>query len=92
VKAGTAAAIGGDETLAPGRIPFDYMLNLLRLHEGFGLDAFEARTGLSRAAIAPQIDTAVQRGWLAVDATGHAMPTELGRRFTNDVVGLFLRD
>jgi oxygen-independent coproporphyrinogen-3 oxidase len=90
-RAGTPGAIGGDETLAADRIPFDYMLNLLRLHEGFAFDAFEARTGLPRAAIASQIDAAVQRGWL--DTDGHrATPTELGRRFTNDVVGLFLPD
>ena len=91
-KAGTPASIGGDETLAPARIPFDYMLNALRLHEGFGLDAFEARTGLPRAAIAAQLDDAAQRGWLTVDAGGHVAPTELGRRFTNDVIGLFLAD
>jgi putative oxygen-independent coproporphyrinogen III oxidase len=91
-KAGTPASIGGDETLAAARIPFDYMLNALRLHEGFGLDAFEARTGLPRAAIAAQLDDAAQRGWLTVDAGGHVAPTELGRRFTNDVIGLFLAD
>jgi oxygen-independent coproporphyrinogen-3 oxidase len=91
-RAGSPAAIGGDETLAPDRIPFDYMLNLLRLHEGFALDAFEARTGLPRAAIAPRLDEAVARGWIEVDHAGHAVPTELGRRFTNDVVGLFLPD
>jgi coproporphyrinogen III oxidase-like Fe-S oxidoreductase len=68
------------------------MLNALRLHEGFGLDAFEARTGLPRAAIAAQLDDAAQRGWLTVDAGGHVAPTELGRRFTNDVIGLFLAD
>jgi oxygen-independent coproporphyrinogen-3 oxidase len=33
----------------------------------------------------------VQRGWLDV-TDGHVQPTELGRRFTNDVVSLFLED
>ena len=91
-RAGTPAAIGGDETLAADRLPFDYMLNALRLHEGFGLDAFEARTGLSRASIAAQLADATQRGWLTVDPAGHVRPTELGRRFTNDVIALFLAD
>ena len=91
-KAGTPAAIGGDETLSAARLPFDYMLNALRLHEGFGLDAFEARTGLPRAAIAAQLDAATQRGWITVDTSGHVRPTELGRRFTNDVIELFLSD
>jgi oxygen-independent coproporphyrinogen-3 oxidase len=92
LKAGTPASIGGDETLTTQRLPFDYMLNALRLHEGFALDAFEARTGLSRAAIAPQLDQARERGWVTVDTTGHVRPTELGRRFTNDVIELFLAD
>jgi len=91
-RAGTPAAIGGDETLTARRLPFDYMLNALRLHEGFGLDAFEARTGLPREAIAPQLAQAGERGWLTVDAAGHVRPTELGRRFTNDVIELFLAD
>ena len=91
-KAGTPGAIGGDERLAADRIPFDYMLNLLRLHEGFGLDAFEARTGLPRTAIAQELAAAHQRGWVEIDDAGHVRPTELGRRFTNDVVGLFLKD
>ena len=91
-KAGTPGAIGGDETLTAQRLPFDYMLNALRLHEGFRLDAFEARTGLPRAAIAPQLEQARERGWLTVDTAGHVQPTELGRRFTNDVIELFLAD
>ncbi|MUV12681.1 radical SAM family heme chaperone HemW [Noviluteimonas gilva] len=91
-KAGTPGSIGGDETLATHRLPFDYMLNALRLHEGFGLDAFEARTGLPRSAIAPQLEQAREQGWLTVDTAGHVRPTELGRRFTNDVIELFLAD
>jgi oxygen-independent coproporphyrinogen-3 oxidase len=51
------------------------MLNLLRLHEGFGLRDFESRTGLPRVLDAPLAE-AVQRGWLEV-AEGHVQPTEL---------------
>lgn len=90
-KAGTAAAIGGDERLETSRRPFDYMLNALRLNEGFGLDAFEARTGLARDAIVDELTEAETRGWLTTDA-GRVVPTELGRRFTNDVIELFLTD
>ncbi|WP_166209316.1 radical SAM family heme chaperone HemW [Cognatiluteimonas telluris] len=90
-KAGTAAAIGGDETLDPQRRPFDYMLNALRLVDGFSLAQFEARTGLDRTSIAGELASAIERGWLLVEGD-EAVPTELGRRFTNDVVSLFLRD
>ena len=88
--AGTATAIGGDEDIGPDRIAFDFMLNALRLNAGFPLDLFERRTGLARSAIATELDTAVAHGWLDIDAKGHVRPTELGRRFTNDVISLFL--
>ncbi|MFL6593391.1 MAG: radical SAM family heme chaperone HemW [Luteimonas sp.] len=89
--AGTPAAIGGDERIAPERRAFDYMLNALRLVHGFSLGEFEARTGLPRASIAGELATAVQRDWLRVSGDA-VIPTELGRRFTNDVISLFLID
>lgn len=89
--AGSAAAIGGDDRIGPQRRPFEYMLNLLRLVEGFALSDFEARTGLARAAIATQLAQAADAGWLECDGE-RVRPTELGRRFTNDVVALFLAE
>lgn len=90
--AGTLAGIGGDEDIGPDRRPFDFMLNALRLNSGFGLDLFEKRTGLDRAVIAPQLAEAASRDWLVVDAEGHVHPSELGQRFTNDVIALFLNN
>ncbi|MBT2766814.1 radical SAM family heme chaperone HemW [Stenotrophomonas sp. ISL-67] len=87
--AGTAASIGGDEVIGADRLPFEYMLNLLRLHEGFRFKDFESRTGLDRARIAAPLQTALANGWMTVQGD-HVQPTELGRRFTNDVVALFL--
>ena len=87
-SAGSAAAIGGDERIDPPRRPFDYMLNALRLNAGFALSEFEARTGLPRSAIAKELSVARARGWIEGDE--RIVPTELGRRFTNDVIGLFL--
>ena len=90
-KAGSPAAIGGDEPIAPQRRPFDYMLNALRLVDGFALPEFEARTGLPREAIASELAQATARGWIRIDGD-HVAPTELGQRFTNDVISLFLAD
>ncbi len=87
--AGSARGIGGDDYLDAGQRPFDYMLNALRLIEGFALGDFEARTGLPRAAIAKQLQHAQAMGWLQAEGE-RLRPTELGRRFTNDVIGLFL--
>ncbi len=90
--AGTAAAIGGDEDIGPDRRAFDFMLNALRLKAGFPLSWFRLRTGLDEATIAPQLALARERGWLQIDAEGHARPTDLGLRFANDAIALFLQD
>lgn len=89
LKAGSLAAIGGDDVLEEDRLPFDFMLNALRLNEGVPMAMFEARTGLSRDAIAGRLAEARARGWLEADHDW-LRPTELGRRFANDVIGLFL--
>ena len=88
-SAASDARIGGDEWLDASRRPFDFMLNALRLTDGFALSLFEARTGLPRAAIADELQTAIARGWIVADGD-HVRPTELGQRFGNDVIGLFL--
>jgi oxygen-independent coproporphyrinogen-3 oxidase len=89
--AASPARIGGDDPIAPAQRPFDYMLNALRLVEGFSLADFEARTGLDRQAIAGELGHARLMGWLQGDGD-RIVPTELGRRFTNDVISLFLHD
>ena len=89
-SAGRPDGIGGDEPVATPQRPFDYMLNALRLVEGFALKDFEARTGLGRGSIAAQLEDARERGWVEV-GHGRVVPTELGRRFTNDVISLFLQ-
>ena len=87
--AGTPDAIGGDDDITPERRPFEFMLNALRLQDGFALADFTATTGLPTEQIATPLEQARQRGWLALSGT-HVMPTALGRRFTNDVIELFL--
>ena len=87
---GTAAGIGGDERIAPQQRPFEFMLNALRLVEGFSLADFEARCGLDRGTIASELAQAQDRGWLECDGD-RVLPTALGRRFGNDVIALFLR-
>ncbi len=88
-KAGTAASIGGDDVLDAGRLPFDFMLNALRLNGGVPLAMFEARTGLPPNSIDGRLALGRARGWIE-DKPGWLQLTEFGRRFTNDVVTLFL--
>jgi coproporphyrinogen III oxidase-like Fe-S oxidoreductase len=89
--AGTQQAVGGDDDITPQRRPFEFMLNALRLQDGFALADFTATTGLPLDSIAPALEQALQAGWLEVSDT-HVRPTALGRRFTNDVIELFLGD
>lgn len=88
-NAGGELVIGGDERIDEARRPFEFMLNALRLREGFPLASFEATTGLATDSIAAQLEHAIGKGWLErID--DRFVPTERGRHFTNDVVSLFL--
>ena len=70
--AGTPDAIGGDDDITPERRPFEFMLNALRLQDGFALADFTATTGLPAEHIATPLEQARQRGWLALSGT-HVM-------------------
>ncbi|MBU6493110.1 MAG: oxygen-independent coproporphyrinogen III oxidase-like protein [Burkholderiales bacterium] len=70
-------------------LPFEFMLNALRLTEGVPTDTFADRTGLSVAQIAKPLAAAVAKG-LLVDDPGRIAPTPLGLRFLNDLQALFL--
>jgi len=87
--AGTPATIGGDERIPPEQRPFEFMLNALRLNEGFAWPLFEQRTGLARDSIADKIAAAHERGWLHDDGERERC-SELGARFLNDVLESFL--
>lgn len=87
--AGTPAGIAGEESVAPAQRPFEFMLNALRLLEGFEAAHFEQRTGMPIATIADALARGFERGWLQRDGDT-IRPTPLGQRFNNDLVGLFL--
>jgi putative oxygen-independent coproporphyrinogen III oxidase len=77
--------IGRDE------LGFEFMLNALRLTEGFEVNLFAERTGLTVNAIELALNAAESKGLLYRD---HKIirPTELGRRFLNDLQQMFLQD
>jgi putative oxygen-independent coproporphyrinogen III oxidase len=87
-------ALAGDaiqtrQDVTPAELPFEFMMNALRLAEGFELTIFTERTGLALNAIARELDEAERRGLLERDHR-RARPTERGRRFLNDLLQLFL--
>ena len=89
--AGTPRGIGGDDAVARERIAFEFMLNALRLNEGFDAEIFQARTGVMIDDIAPILAAARERGLLDVE-NDRIRASEFGQRFLNDTIALFLPD
>ena len=89
--AGTPRGIGGDDAIAADRIAFEFMLNALRLNSGFEIREFEARSGLSSDVLAATLAQAQSRGLIDV-VDGNVRASDLGFRFLNDTIGLFLPD
>ena len=70
-------------------LAFEFMLNTLRLNQGFDAALFYERTGLLLNSIETPLNQAEQRGLLLRDHL-KIQPTELGRRFLNDLQSIFL--
>jgi oxygen-independent coproporphyrinogen-3 oxidase len=70
-------------------IAFEFMMNVLRLNEGFEPALFTERTSLQLLAIRRELDEAEKRGLLYRDIQRIA-PTQLGQRFLNDLLEIFL--
>jgi oxygen-independent coproporphyrinogen-3 oxidase len=89
------AAVSPEERLVEARtvprpdLPFEFMLNALRLVAGFTEKQFEERTGLPRAALQGPIQRAEARGLLE-RRDDRWQPTARGRQFLNDLQELFL--
>ncbi len=78
----------GERRLGPDDLVAEFMLNALRLREGFEPALFTRRTGLALERIAPTLARLVADGLLESDA-GRVRASERGYRFLNDVVGAF---
>jgi putative oxygen-independent coproporphyrinogen III oxidase len=70
-------------------LPFEFMLNALRLNDGVPRPLFAQRTGLPIGTIDRSLELAQQRGLLDVDDAA-IRPTALGRRFLSDLQSIFL--
>ena len=78
-----------ESTVPVKELPFEFMLNALRLVEGFPVELFQSRTGLPSAAIERQLGEAekkqfIERDWKRIK------PTARGQRFLNELLELFL--
>jgi oxygen-independent coproporphyrinogen-3 oxidase len=84
-------AISEEHEIGREEMGFEFMLNALRLNGGFESRLFVERTGLSPQVIEPALQLAEAKGLIEADHQT-IRPTELGRRFLNDLQQIFLSD
>ncbi len=77
------AAVDGNE------LPFEFMMNALRLNDGFDPALFESRTTHPLLAIEPELRQAVADG-LIERSPSRIAPTRRGQRYLNELLRRFL--
>jgi oxygen-independent coproporphyrinogen-3 oxidase len=82
-------AIAETREVEEAELAFEFMLNALRLVEGFPLELFTMRTGLPANVVTPELDRASTEGLVERDHA-RVRPTAKGRRFLNDLMQRFL--
>jgi putative oxygen-independent coproporphyrinogen III oxidase len=88
-RAGRGEFLAEHVEVARRDLPFEFMLNALRLADGVPAALFTERTGLPTSSIHEAMEKAEQRGLIEADPT-RIRPTPLGRRFLTDLQALFL--
>ena len=89
-KALAGAFVAQETQVSRSDLPFEFMLNALRLKDGFALQLFAERTGLPMTAIEKELQLAQEKGWLERDLTT-VRPSVHGYDFLNDLQSLFLQ-
>ena len=80
--------VAGDE-VSRNDLIFEFMLNATRLQQPISNTLLTERTGLPLEALVPGLQQAQAKGLITQNAT-HWQITPFGRRYTNDLQGLFL--
>ena len=75
--------------ITEAELGFEFMMNALRLVDGFEIALFQQRTGLPIFVLDKQLKTAKNKGLIEITTT-HIKPTPLGQRFLNELLQLFL--
>jgi putative oxygen-independent coproporphyrinogen III oxidase len=88
-SAGTPKSLGEVSRVAEAELAFEFMLNRLRLMEGFSRDEFEAATGLTIGHIEVELKQALDKGLLETTPEGWKV-TARGHNYLNDLQSSFL--
>ena len=78
-----------EKIVSVAELSFEFMLNALRINEGFANSLFVERTGLPISAISRELAKATALGLIERDHL-YVKPTAKGRLFLNDLLELFL--
>ncbi len=90
-KAAQGLTMSNEQDVALSARAFEFMMNALRLKDGFELLRFTERTGLTLTSIQKPLAEAEAKGLLQRDLA-RAWPTDKGFDFLNDLQALFLKD
>ncbi len=88
-KALSGHCLAQEEEVSRADLPFEFMLNALRLKDGFSLQHFSERTGLAITAIQQGLDAAERKGLIERDFS-RVKASVRGYDFLNDLQSLFL--
>lgn len=88
-KAGSRSVISGEYRLMQQDLILEYMMNALRLNEGFTLEQFQHSTNISWDLVQPVMSRAERRG-LVTRHDDTIRPTAMGHKFLNDLLQLFI--
>jgi len=83
------AALDHINTVSKDELPFEFMMNQLRLRESFNLTRFEQTTGLDKDIILPMLNQAKDKG-LLIEENEHWQVSQQGHRYLNDLLEMFL--
>ena len=90
-KALAGDCVASNTEVSRADLPFEFMLNALRLRDGFALTQYCERTGLPMTAIEKGMEDAERKGLIERDLS-RVKPTTRGFDFLNDLQALFLAD
>ncbi|CAG0976011.1 Heme chaperone HemW [Methylophilaceae bacterium] len=82
-------AIDSEWSISQDELGFEFMMNALRLTEGFEIGLFQLRTGLAISKIEPALKIAKDKGLIEIENNA-IKPTLLGQRFLNELLQIFL--
>jgi putative oxygen-independent coproporphyrinogen III oxidase len=88
-RAATGDAVHERRIVTRDDVGFEFMLNALRLTDGFAIREFEERTGFAISLVSKALDECERKGFVTRDHQ-RVVPTEHGRRFLNQALTTFL--